>query len=141
MSETFKKSLNDEEKNIYLKALSYVLNCNDEVTEKCDFILKRAKEINFPTKNLRTIKKISRPETISNELLKVKDVRLRRYFMREMVMLAVSDHELADSEMCDLYKIATSVGIKEEKINDFFLWAAQGVEWQIEGTRLVEDDL
>lgn len=141
MSETFKKSLNDEEKNIYLKALSYVLNCNDKVTEKCDFILKRAKEINFPTKNLRAIKKVSRPETISNELLKIKDVRLRRYFMREMVMLAVSDHELADSEMCNLYKIATSVGIKEEKINDFFLWAAQGVEWQIEGTRLVEDDL
>ena len=124
-----------------MKALSYVLNCNDKVTEKCDFILKRAKEINFPTKNLRAIKKVSRPETISNELLKIKDVRLRRYFMREMVMLAVSDHELADSEMCNLYKIATSVGIKEEKINDFFLWAAQGVEWQIEGTRLVEDDL
>ena len=141
MSETFKKSLNDEEKNIYLKALSYILNCANKDTKEGDFLIKQAKEINFPTNNLKGIKKISRPETISNELLKIKDVRLRRYFMREMIMLAVSDHELADNEMCNIYKIATSVGIKEEKINDFFLWAAQGVEWQIEGTRLVEDDL
>ena len=128
MSETFKKSLNDEEKNIYLKALSYILNCANKDTKEGDFLIKQAKEINFPPNNLKGIKKISRPETISNELLKIKDVRLRRYFMREMIMLAVSDHELADNEMCNIYKIATSVGIKEEKINDFFLWAAQGVE-------------
>ncbi len=57
-----------------------------------------------------------------------------------MIVMAVADHELTDTEMCAIYEIATGVGVKQEKINDFFLWAAKGIEWQIEGSHLVEDD-
>ena len=98
-------------------------------------------EINFPAAELKTLKKLKKPESVSNELLKIADIRLRRYFIREMVMLSISDHELTDEEMCNIYKIGCAIGVKEDKINDFFLWAAQGVEWQIEEVRMVEDDL
>ena len=53
----------------------------------------------------------------------------------------LGDHELTDEEIQTIYQIGTCSGLKEEKISDFFLWAAKGIEWQIEGTQLVEDNL
>ena len=58
--------------------------------------------------------------------------------IREMISFAIVDHEISDEEMCQIYKIGTAIGVKEGKINDFFLWAAAGIEWQIEGERLIE---
>lgn len=139
MNHSFKKDLKDEEKLIYLEALLYVLKKESELRK--DYILNVAKELGVGTRELRKLGKICKPESISNELLKIKDMRLRRYFVREMIMLSISDHELSDEEMCRVYKIGTAIGIKEDKINDFFLWAAQGIEWQMEGMRMVEDDL
>ncbi len=142
MTSTFKQNLSDEEQETLIKILSYVLNTSkDFKPAKNEYLTHLAKEIGFPMKNLSTLQAISKPETVSNELLKIHNVRLRRYFMREMIMLAISDHELTDTEMCNIYKIGTAIGIKQDKINDFFLWAAQGIEWQVEGVRLVEDDL
>lgn len=142
MTSSFKQNLNEDEQEIFIKVLVYVLNSDKNFKpEKNEYLLHLAKEIGFPIKKLSAIKPIARPETVSNELLKIHNVRLRRYFMREMIMLAISDHELTDTEMCNIYKIGTAIGIKQDKINDFFLWAAQGIEWQVEGVRLVEDDL
>ncbi len=142
MSSTFKENMSEEEKIIYLEALMYTLSADKGVSaDRRRYLTRQAQEIGFPEKELKNIRVIKKPETISNELLKIRNLRLRRYFIREMIMLAIADHELGDAEMCNIYKIGTAIGIKEDKINDFFLWAAQGVEWQIEGVRLVEDDL
>ncbi len=142
MTSTFKQDLSAEEQEIFLKALLYILNTDKNFKPaKNEYLVHQAKEIGFPMKKLSALKPALKPETISNELLKIHNVRLRRYFVREMIMLAISDHELTDVEMCNIYKIGTAIGIKQDKINDFFLWAAQGIEWQVEGVRLVEDDL
>lgn len=142
MTSDFKQNLSTEEQEIFINALVYILNTDKNFKPaKNEYLVHQAKEIGFPMKKLSTIKPIVKPETISNNLLKIHNVRLRRYFMREMIMLAISDHELTDTEMCNIYKIGTAIGIKQDKINDFFLWAAQGIEWQVEGVRLVEDDL
>ena len=37
--------------------------------------------------------------------------------------------------------IGANIGIKEEKVGDFFIWAAKGLEWEIEGLQLIEGDL
>ena len=74
-------------------------------------------------------------------MVQITDIRARRYFLREMILLAVADHELQDEEVEDLHKIGKGMGISEEKINDFFIWAARGIEWQLEGIKLVEEDL
>lgn len=142
MSATYKDNLDATAQQVYLEVLIYVLGGDKKLTkEQTHYLERQAQEIGFPLSELKNVKKIKRPESLSNELLKIEDIRLRRYFVREMIMLAISDHELTDAEMCDIYKIGCAVGVKEDKINDFFLWAAQGVEWQIEGVRMVEDDL
>ena len=142
MSSTFKENLDSEAKAVYLEVLMYVLRADTRLTpERTRYLEKQALEISFLAAELKTLKKLKTPESLSNELLKIADIRLRRYFIREMVMLSISDHELTDEEMCNIYKIGCAIGVKEDKINDFFLWAAQGVEWQIEGVRMVEDDL
>ena len=56
-------------------------------------------------------------------------------------MLAIADHELTDKDVDTIYHIGTQSGVSQDKIDDFFLWAARGVEWQIEGIKLVEEDL
>ena len=53
----------------------------------------------------------------------------------------MANHELSDEEMAAIYTIGMNIGIKEDKINDFFLWAAEGLEWQLAGVKLVEEDL
>ena len=141
MEKTFKDNLSNSEKLIYMKALAFAVNLGLKSPHTNKFVAEQADRIGFSLEKLKNLKKAKRPETISNELLKIKDLKLRRYFVREMVMLAIADHELSDMEMCNMYKIGVALGIKEDKMNDFFLWAAQGIEWQLEGVRLVEDDL
>ncbi len=142
MNSSFTENLSDENKIIFLEVLAFVLGSGKALNPEQNALLKaQAAELGLSEADVKRIKKIKRSETAANALLRVRDVRLRRYFIREIIMLAIADHELADSEMCNIYKIGCAVGIKEDKINDFFLWAAQGVEWQLEGIRMVEDDL
>lgn len=142
MNSSFTENLSDEEKIIFLEILAFVLNSGRALSSaQNNFLKTQAWELGIDEQQFKKISKIKRSETAANALLKIRDVRLRRYFIREIIMLAISDHELTDVEMCNIYKIGCAVGIKEDKINDFFLWAAQGVEWQLEGIRMVEDDL
>lgn len=80
-------------------------------------------------------------DDLIKELKQVSSMRLKRYIIREMIMLAMANHELSDEEMAAIYTIGMNIGIKEDKINDFFLWAAEGLEWQLAGVKLVEEDL
>ena len=58
-----------------------------------------------------------------------------------MIMLAIADHEITDDEIRNIYQIAEAVGVSGEKVGDFFIWAAKGIEWKLEGIQLVEEDL
>ena len=139
---TFTAEMNDEEKSIYLEALKYILGAEKTDTpENKDFLLQQAQKAGFDKKQLKALQRIKTAKEMAAEIKKIPSVRKKRFIIREMIMVALADHELSDQEMCDIYKIGTAAGIKEDKINDFFLWAAQGLEWQIEGIRLVEKDL
>ena len=139
---TFTAEMNDEEKSIYLEALKYILGAaKTDTPENKDFLLQQAQKAGFDKKQLKNLPRIKTAEEMAAEIKKIPSVRKKRFIIREMIMVALADHELSDQEMCDIYKIGTAAGIKEDKINDFFLWAAQGLEWQIEGNRLVEEDI
>ena len=60
--------------------------------------------------------------------------------IREMIMLAVSAQELNEAEIMVIYQIGNAIGIDTDRIDDFFMWAAKGIEWQIEGDRMIEED-
>ena len=136
-----KKDFNDHQQNVFLEALGFVLNIDKKANQlKLDYLRMQAFEMGYDLRKLKTKSSLKDIDVISR-LNSIKDIRIRRYILREMIMLAIADHELSDTEVDTIYNIGTKVGITVDKIDDFFLWAAKGVEWQIESVKLVEEDL
>ncbi len=138
-------NLDNEEKRIYLRCLTYVMQIRQSMeikqSRKEIFLENQVREVGLPLEELKNIKVIKKAEDIICELKKIHNVKAKRYILREMILLAIADHELNDKEISTIYQIGVQSGIKEEKISDFFMWAANGVEWQINGIKLVEEDL
>lgn len=136
-----KKEFTLKQKKIFLKALSYILNIEDTPSErKTEYLRLQAMELNVDL-DKAVPKKALKPADIVKDLAAFDDIRAKRYILREMIILAIADHELSDKEIKTIYEIGLLSGLKQEKIDDFFLWAAEGVEWQLNGLRLVEEDL
>lgn len=130
------------EKKLYIQALAYVLNFDSQPPKvKKEYLLTQMADIGLPEAELKNIKTKCSESVLIKELKQISDIHIKRYILREMILLAMADHEIADKEIESLHKIGKEIGIKEEKLNDFFIWAAQGVEWQLQGVRLVEEDL
>ena len=117
----FSRDLSIEEKNVYMEA--------------------QMAEIGLNKKDARSAKKVKTPDELAKDIKGIGDIKVKRFILREMILLALADHELTDDEIQTIYKIGTQSGLKEEKIGDLFLWAAKGIEWQIEGTQLVEENI
>lgn len=136
-----KKEFTLKQKKIFLKALSYILNIEDTPSErKTEYLRLQAMELNVDL-DKAVPKKALKPADIVKDLAAFDNIRAKRYILREMIILAIADHELSDKEIKTIYEIGLLSGLKQEKIDDFFLWAAEGVEWQLNGLRLVEEDL
>lgn len=130
---------NENDKQIYLSALSYVLTTGDTKSEqRRAFMKNKAREVKIP---LAQIKKVRAPEDLIAMLAKIDSIKVKRFIVRDMILMTLADHDLTDSEMHNIYDICAAVGIKPEKVDDFFLWAARGLEWQVDGNRLVEEDI
>ena len=138
---TFKKTMELDEKITFMEALNFVLHFEDKQTPlQQEYLMRQAFECEIPASDLKKVKKLKKAADLIKKIKNIPQKKTKRFILREMIMMAVVDHELSDEEMCTIYEIGTGAGIKQEKINDFFLWAAKGVEWQIEGAHLVEDD-
>ncbi len=130
---------NQEEKQIYLAALSYVLTAGDTKSEqRREFMKNKAREVKIP---LAQIKKVKTSEELIAMLGQIHNIKIKRFIVRDMILMTLADHDLTDSEMHNIYDICAAIDIKPEKVDDFFLWAAKGLEWQIEGNRLIEEDI
>ena len=115
----FSRDLSVDEKNVYMEALAFILNVGKSNNDaKKEYMETQMAEIGLSKKDFRSAKKVK----TAGEL--AKDIK-----------------GIGDEEIQTIYQIGTCSGLKEEKISDFFLWAAKGIEWQIEGTQLVEDNL
>ncbi len=135
------KNFDENEKNIYMKALSFMLSLDKKNTvEKLDFLKIQAVRCGFDCRKLKT-KSTDKISDIALALNKIDNIAIRRYILLNMIRLTIAGHELLDNEVDTIYGIGTKAGISVDKIDDFFLWAARGVEWQIEGMRIVEEDL
>ena len=133
--------LTEKERNVYITSLLYILDLNDSSARNMDYVLSRINDLGLDESVLKKIKRAKGEEEMYKLLAEVKNIRTRRYILREMILVAISNHELSDWEVASIYNFGRLVGIKEEKINDFFLWAAKGLEWEIEGIQLIEGDL
>lgn len=135
------KNFDENEKNVYMKALTFMLSLDKKNTmEKTDFLKLQAFRCGLDGRKIKT-KTTDKISDIVLALNKIDNIAVRRYILLNMILLTIAGHELLDTEVDIIYGIGTKAGISVDKIDDFFLWAARGVEWQIEGMRIVEEDL
>lgn len=135
------KDLTENEKHIYADCLAYILNLNKNSDKnKREYLKEQIGDIGLSAAKLKSLKK-TKTESVIKELQTISDIRIKRFILREMILFAIADHEISDTEIETIYTIGMKIGIKQEKINDFFIWAAKGIEWQIEGSQLVDEDL
>lgn len=132
-------TLSETEKQLYLASLAYILNL-DSVDNplKKEFMKSKAKEFGCAISKL---KKIRTAQELISLLAPIPSVRIKRFFLRDMILLSAADHDLSDNAIGQIYEIGTQIGLKAEKIDDLFLWAARGLEWQLDGTRLIDEDI
>lgn len=138
--------LNRKEKYAYIKSLIYILNLSKKSSAEKDgrqktLIENRMSELSIPLEEFSSLKSTKNAESIIDDLASITNMKIKKYILREMILLAIADHELTDIEISTIYRIGANSGIKEESISDFFLWAAKGVEWQIEGVKLLEENI
>ena len=98
----------------------------------------KARELGCP---LSKLKKVRSSAELTKLLMPIPSVRTKRCLLRDMILLAAADHDLSDKAIGEIYEIGIKIGIKAEKIDDFFLWAARGLEWQVDGSRLIDEDI
>ena len=136
------EKFNTKEKTAYLKALVYVSNINPKdkkIKEKYLSLQLKAQGIS-EDKYLENSLPCSHEQLIKT-LKSLENLRVQRYIVREMIMLAISGQDIGDEEIRRIYQIAETIGISTEKVGDFFIWAAKGIEWNVEGIQLIEEDL
>ena len=134
------KHLHISEKRVYIQSLAYILKDKKEDFIK-DYLLTQMAEYGIAESEYNSLSVVLDRTHLAKKLNKISDIRTKRYIVREMILLAVADHELNDQEIDELSQFGKDVGICEEKMIDFFMWAARGIEWQLDGTKLVEEDL
>ena len=129
----------ESDKQLYLTALQYILTLDSEDNDaKKEFMKNKARELGCA---LSKLKKVRSSAELIKLLLPIPSVRTKRSMLRDMILLAAADHDLSDQEIGEIYEIGTKIGLKAEKIDDFFLWAARGLEWQVDGSRLIDEDI
>lgn len=135
-------NMSEKEKIFCIQALKFVLQMEKRTCKDCDeYIKKKIGEFGLTKAMLSGAAVIRSKAEFVKEAKSIQAIRTRRFILKEMILIAITDHEISDEEIAALYEIGMSIGIKQEKINDFFLWAAQGMEWQLEGIKLVEKDI
>lgn len=133
-----------KEKAACLKALIYVLNLNSSISAhkaKRDYMLIQMKAMGIAEDKYDENQQPCHIDALIKTLKNIDSLRSQRYIIREMIMLAVSDNDITDDEIRKIYQIAEKIGVSSETVGDFFIWAAKGIEWKLEGIQLIEEDL
>lgn len=138
----FYETMSDAEKVICLQALKFVLVLEHRTLKDNEkYLKKKMNEFGMNKALVSEATAFKTKEEFIRTVKKITSIRIKRFILREMVMIAVYDYEIKDDEIAALYELGLGVGINQEKINDFFLWVAQGIEWRLEGLKLVEEDI
>ncbi|MBQ8464944.1 MAG: hypothetical protein IJ545_02925 [Alphaproteobacteria bacterium] len=131
-----------KEKAACVKALIFILNVKGKDNHaKREYIQLQFKAMGIPENKYNLDAAPCSWDTMIKELKNIESLRIQRYIIREMIMLAIADQDISDDEIRNIYQIAETIGISGEKVGDFFIWAAKGIEWRIEGMQLIEEDL
>ena len=135
------KILSESQVKTLMDGLTFMLSLDKQkAPEKLEFLKIQALKCGIDLRKVKS-KSSAKASDIALLLNKIDNISIRRYILLQMILLSIAAHELSDTEVDTIYGIGTKAGISVDKIDDFFLWAARGVEWQVEGMRIVEEDL
>lgn len=133
--------LTQEQRENFLKALAFVIYADGEVNgEEKDFLEVAAQAYGVSPSKVVEILQDRDIETVKALVQEIDDIRARRYLVREMISLGLCDGELSDDELDAIFSIGESLDITEERMDDMVSWAIEGLEWQLDGFRLIEED-
>ena len=135
-------NFNTKEKNACIKALTFVLHIHGaKNTMQKKFMLFQLKAMGLTEDKYDITQPPCKFEDLAKSLKNLDNLRAQRYIIRAMIMLALSDQDINDDAIKLIYQLAEEIGMSSEKVGDFFIWAAKGIEWRLEGIQLVEEDL
>ena len=83
-------------------------------------------EIGLSKKRLSQRQKVKTAGELAKDIKGIGDIKVKRFILREMILLALADHELTDEEIQTIYQIGTCSGLKEEKNQRLFPVGRQG---------------
>lgn len=138
----YTQNMSEQEKIFCIQALKLVLllekrNCKDNE----DYLKRKINDFGLTKSIINAATPLRTKENFIKEAKAIPSIRTKRFILREMILIAITDYEISDEQIALIYDMGMNIGIKQEKINDFFLWAAHGIEWQLEGIKLVEKDI
>lgn len=116
----FSRDLSVDEKNVYMEALAFILNVGKSNNDaKKEYMETQMAEIGLSKKDFRSAKKVKTAGELAKDIKGIGDIKIKRFILREMILLALADHELTDEEIQTIYQIGTCSGLKEEKSATF----------------------
>ena len=74
-------------------------------------------------------------------LADIEDIRIKRFVICSLVLYVVSKETINDKQIDIIYTLGQFIGVSQDKIDDFFIWAAQGLQWHFDGNKLIDEDL
>lgn len=86
---------------------------------KKEYMETQMAEIGLSKKDFRSAKKVKTAGELAKDIKGIGDIKVKRFILREMILLALADHELTDEEIQTIYQIGTCSGLKEEKSATF----------------------
>ena len=114
------QTINQCRKRLYIQALAYVLGADDkDPKSKENYLLAQIADLGLPESALKQALAKGTEEQLIKNLPQIDCTRTKRYILREMILLALADHEITDKEVESLHNIGRSMGISDEKTNDF----------------------
>ena len=139
MQELFGK-ITMKQKGVLIDALNFVLNISGKPDKsQKEYMASQLGNLGIDIENALSRKSLKAKELILS-LQALKDTKFRRFILREMILLAAANNKMSDIDIKHIFEIGLHSGVKQEKIGDMLMWAAKGIEWHMEGVRIVEED-
>jgi len=133
--------LTNEDKKNFLRAIASIIRADGDVDEaEKAYLATTASAYGLPEKSVTEVLNPPPLEQIIDALKKVKSARARRYLVRELVSVALTDGSIDDDEMDIVYSIGEALGVAENRMDEMLEWALEGYQWQLDGLRLVKQD-
>ena len=93
----FSRDLSVDEKNVYMEALAFILNVGKSNNDaKKEYMETQMAEIGLSKKDFRSAKKVKTAGELAKDIKGIGDIKVKRFILREMILLALADHELTD---------------------------------------------